>query len=56
MKFGKYVVPEGSKVLGGFNPGPPPPGYSVHKGGASGTSAVQFGENFIKQKLQGNPS
>ena len=33
------------------------PGYRVGKGGlgASGASAVHFGENFIKQNLQGAP-
>ena len=50
------MVLEGEKVLGGFNP-VPTPRYRVHKGvqGVSGASAVHFGKNFIKQKLQGAP-
>ena len=51
MKFGTEVV-----LGGGFDP-VHPPGKRVHKGlwGASGASAVHFGENFIKQKLKGTP-
>ena len=44
--------------MGGFRPGTPtPPGTGCVKGvrGASGASTVRFGENFIKQKLQGTP-
>ena len=59
MKFGTEVVLEGGKVLGvgGFDPVPHPPGTGCIKGvwGASGASTVRFGENFIKQKLQGTP-
>ena len=49
--------PRGGKVLGGFQPGTPPLGTGCVKGiqGASGASTVHFGENFIKQKLQGAP-
>ena len=48
------------RFLGGFNtvpPPPPPPGTGCIKGvqGVSGASAVHFGKNFIKQKLQGAP-
>ena len=39
----------------GFLPGTPTPGYRVHKGGASGASALRCGINFIKQKFQGAP-
>ena len=52
------MVLEGEKVLGGFQPStPPPPGTGCIKGvqGVSGASAVHFGKNFIKQKLQGTP-
>ena len=47
-------------VLGGFQhstPPTPPPGTGCIKGvqGVSGASAVHFGKNFIKQKLQGAP-
>ena len=48
----------GEGSWGGFNPvPPPPPGTGCVKGvrGASGASTVRFGENFIKQKLQGTP-
>ena len=47
----------GEGSWGGFDPVPPPPRYWVRKGGggASGASTVHFGENFIKQKLQGTP-
>ena len=47
----------GEGSWGGFDPVPPPPGYGVRKGGTgcSGASTVRFGENFIKQKLQGTP-
>ena len=44
--------------MGGFRTGTPtPPGTGCVKGvrGASGASTVRFGENFIKQKLQGTP-
>ena len=50
--------PRGGKVLGGVSTRyPPPPGMGCVKGvrGASGASTVRFGENFIKQKLQGTP-
>ena len=42
---------------GGVRPGTPPPRYGVRKGvrSAAGASTVCFGENFIKQKLQGTP-
>ena len=42
---------------GGVDPVPPSPAYGVCKGGpvASGASAMQFGEKFLKQKLQGAP-
>ena len=48
------------RFLGGFNtvpPPTPPPGTGCIKGvqGVSGASAVHFGKNFIKQKLQGAP-
>ena len=49
MKFGIEVVLRGV----GFDPVPPPPAYGVW--GASGASAMHFGEYFIKQKLQGTP-
>ena len=54
------MVLEGEKVLGGFQhstPPPPTPGTGCIKGvqGVSGASAVHFGKNFIKQKLQGTP-
>ena len=54
MKFGTEVVLEGGA---GFDPIPPPLRYGCLKGvrGASGASAVGFGKNFIKQKLQGAP-
>ena len=58
MKFGTEVVLEGGKVLGGVSTRyPHPPGTGCVKGvrGASGASTVRFGENFIKQKLQGAP-
>ena len=47
----------GEGSWGGFGQVPPPPGYGVRKGGAgaSGASTVRFGENFMKQKLQGTP-
>ena len=48
----------GGRFLGGFQPGTPiPPGTGCVKGvwGASGASTMRFGENFIKQKLQGTP-
>ena len=51
MKFGKKVVLEGWKVLGGYQPSTPHPRVQ----GVSGASAVHFGKNFIKQKLQGAP-
>ena len=56
MKFGKKVVLEGWKVLGGINPVHPPGTGSV-KGvqGVSGASSMRFGKIFIKQKLQGAP-
>ena len=56
MKFGTEVVLDGGKVLGG-NSTPYPPGMGSIKGvqGASGASTMRFGENFIKQKLQGAP-
>ena len=57
-KFGTEVVLEGGKVLGGVSTRyPHPPGTGCVKGvwGASGASTVHFGENFIKQKLQGTP-
>ena len=57
-KFGTEVVLKGGKVLRGFRPGTPTPlGTGCVKGvwGASGASTVHFGENFIKQKLQGTP-
>ena len=52
MKFGTEVVLEG-----GFNLVTPPPGTGCLKGvqGPSGASAVHFGKNFKKQKLQGAP-
>ena len=57
MKFGTEVVLERGRILGGggFNLIPQPLGAGCVKGvpGASGTSAVRFGKNFIKQKLQG---
>ena len=59
MKFGTEVVLEvGEGSWGGFDPVPPPPGMGCVKGvqGASGASTVRFGENFIKQKLQGTPN
>ena len=53
-KFGMEVVLEGGKVSTRY---PHPPGTGCIKGerGASGASTVFFGENFIKQKLQGTP-
>ena len=57
-KFGTEVVLEGGKVLGGVSTRyPHPPDMGCIKGvrGASGASTVRFGENFIKQKLQGTP-
>ena len=51
-KFGTEVVLEGGeKVLEDFWPSTPPPRVQ----GASGASTMCFGENFIKQKLQGTP-
>ena len=50
--------PRGGRFLiGGWPCTPPPPGTGCIKGvwGASGVSTVHFGENFIKQKLQGTP-
>ena len=43
--------------LGGFDPGPPPPGYRVYKRGLGCLRrlSMHFGKNFIKQKLQGTP-
>ena len=58
-KFGTEVVLDGGKVPGGmFDPVPPPPGTGCIKGvlGASRASAMCFGKNFIKQKLQGPPN
>ena len=59
-KFGTEVVLEGGRFLGvgGFDPVPHPPGTGCLKGvwGASGASTMHFGENFIKQKLQGTPN
>ena len=56
MKFGTEVVLKGGKVLG-WRPTwyPHLPGTGCVKGvwGASGASAMHFGENFIKIKLQG---
>ena len=54
-KFGTEVVLEGGKVSTRY---PHPPGTGCIKGerGASGASTVFFGENFIKQKLQGTPN
>ena len=52
------MVLEGEKVLGEFKPStPPPPGMGCIKGvqGISGASAMHFGKNFIKQKLQDAP-
>ena len=44
--------PWGGRLLGGgVNQVPPP----TRVRGASGVSTVRFGENFIKQKLQGTP-
>ena len=57
-KFGTEVVLEGGTVLGGVSTRyPTPPGTGCINGvwGASGASTVCFGENFIKQKLQGTP-
>ena len=57
-KFGTEVVLKGGKVLGGvLTRYPNPLGTGCVKGvrGASGASTVRFGENFIKQKLQGTP-
>ena len=56
MKFGMKVVLETRKVLGGVSYWYPPPMVCI-KGvqGASGASAVCFGKNFIKQKLQPPP-
>ena len=57
-KFGTQVVLEEGKDLGGVSTRyPHPPGTGCVKGvrGASGASTVRFGENFIKQKLQGAP-
>ena len=57
-KFGTEVVLEGWKVLGVVSTRYPHlPGMGCVKGewGASGASTVHFGENFIKQKLQGAP-
>ena len=51
--------PRGGRFLGGFDPvTPPPPGMGCVKGvwGASGASTMHFGENLIKQKLQGTPN
>ena len=56
MKFGMEVVLKGGKVLGGRSTWYPRlPGTGCVKGvwGASGASAMHFGENFLKQKLQG---
>ena len=50
------MVLEGGKVLGGVSTQyPQPPGMECVKGvrGVSGATAVSFGKNFIKQKLQG---
>ena len=33
MKFGMEVILEGERLLGGFNPVPPPPRYGVCTGG-----------------------
>ena len=58
-KFGTEVVLQGGKVLGGVSTQyPTPQGTECIKGvrGASGASTVRFGENFIKQKLQGTPN
>ena len=44
--------------VGGFRPSTPTAaGMGCIKGvwGASGASTMRFGENFIKQKLQGTP-
>ena len=49
-KFGMEVVLEGGKVLGGVSTR-----YTPQVRGASAASTVRFGENFIKQKLQGTP-
>ena len=46
LKFGADVV-----LKGGFQPRTQPPRAL----GASGASAMQIGENIIKQKLQGAP-
>ena len=50
MKFGTELVLEGRRFLGGVNHIPPP-----RVRGASGTSAMHFDKNFMKQKLQGTP-
>ena len=59
MKFGTEVVLEGGRFLGFFYPVPHPHplGTGCVKGvrGASGASTMRFGENCIKQKLQGTP-
>ena len=55
MKFGTDVFLEGRKVLGGVIPIPLGTGYVKGVRGASGASTVNFGKNFIKQKLQSPP-
>ena len=48
---------EGEGSWMGFDPVPPTLGYRVcNRGmGVSGPSAVHFGKNLLKQKLQGTP-
>ena len=51
------MVLEGRKVLGGFQPSTPTLGTGCVKGvqEVSGASAVHFGKNLKKTKLQGAP-
>ena len=54
----KFSIPRRLEDSWGcYNPVPPTSGYRVRKEGmgVSGATAVGFGKNFIKQKLQGVP-